>query len=322
MDLLSLYYFSEVAKDLHITRTANRLYISQQSLSNHIQRLEKHYGVELFRRKPSLQLTLAGEEVLRFAETMTQGNANLQDVLFDMKQQERAVLRFGASTGRLNVCLPVISKYVADYPNIELRLHNRFSRDLEQMVMDNELDLALVIGMDKSLKVEELCHYDDTVYLCVPDELLYTYYGEQAEEIKGRSVEGARLEWFSKLPFCVMDNRMGEQIQRCFERAGFRPNIFMTSTYAQACTTACYKGLAACFIPQMNLIGEDVPIPKDINVFPLSDQEHPIVQTLSLICYRERYLPQYAKELIDRLSARFTDIQSCTSVRVVNNRKV
>lgn len=36
MDTLSLYYFSELAKDLHITRTASRLFISQQTLSNHI----------------------------------------------------------------------------------------------------------------------------------------------------------------------------------------------------------------------------------------------------------------------------------------------
>ena len=57
MDTLSLYYFSELAKDLHITRTANRLFISQQTLSNHIMRLEEYYGVKLLNRKPSLSLT-------------------------------------------------------------------------------------------------------------------------------------------------------------------------------------------------------------------------------------------------------------------------
>ena len=63
MDTLSLYYFSELAKDLHITRTANRLFISQQTLSNHIMRLEEYYGVKLLNRKPSLSLTYAGEYV-------------------------------------------------------------------------------------------------------------------------------------------------------------------------------------------------------------------------------------------------------------------
>ena len=42
MDLVSLYYFQELSKDLNMTRTAQRLYISQQTLSNHIHRLEQH----------------------------------------------------------------------------------------------------------------------------------------------------------------------------------------------------------------------------------------------------------------------------------------
>ena len=84
MDTLSLYYFSELAKDLHITRTANRLFISQQTLSNHIMRLEEYYGVKLLNRKPSLSLTYAGEYVLSFAETMNRENANLMDILADI----------------------------------------------------------------------------------------------------------------------------------------------------------------------------------------------------------------------------------------------
>ena len=60
MDLISLYYFQELSKDLNMTKTAQRLYISQQTLSNHIQRLEQYYGVQLLYRKPSLSLTCAG----------------------------------------------------------------------------------------------------------------------------------------------------------------------------------------------------------------------------------------------------------------------
>ena len=47
MELVSLYYFTELAKDLHMTRTAERLYISQQALSNRIARLESYYGTPL-----------------------------------------------------------------------------------------------------------------------------------------------------------------------------------------------------------------------------------------------------------------------------------
>ena len=60
MNIDSLYYFAELAKDLHITRTAERIHISQQTLSNHIIRLEEYYGVKLLNRHPKLSLTYAG----------------------------------------------------------------------------------------------------------------------------------------------------------------------------------------------------------------------------------------------------------------------
>lgn len=73
MDLISLHYFQELSKDLNMTKTAERLYISQQTLSNHIQRLEQYYNAPLFYRKPSLSLTCAGEFVLGFAQVMGEG---------------------------------------------------------------------------------------------------------------------------------------------------------------------------------------------------------------------------------------------------------
>ena len=79
MDLISLYYFQELSKDLNMTRTAQRLYISQQTLSNHIHRLEQHYGCPLLYRKPTLSLTCAGEFVLSFAQVVRKEERNLED---------------------------------------------------------------------------------------------------------------------------------------------------------------------------------------------------------------------------------------------------
>ena len=52
MNFQHLRYFLMVAEELNITRAAERLYISQQSLSNHISNLERELDTKLFTRSP------------------------------------------------------------------------------------------------------------------------------------------------------------------------------------------------------------------------------------------------------------------------------
>lgn len=62
MNFLNLQYFLVAAEERSFTRAARRLHISQQSLSGHISRLERHFGVPLFTRGVRLLgLTPAGE---------------------------------------------------------------------------------------------------------------------------------------------------------------------------------------------------------------------------------------------------------------------
>ena len=60
INFLNLEYFSSCRRvKLHLR--AKRLYISQQSLSNHISNLEKEFDVVLFNRTSPLTLTYAGQ---------------------------------------------------------------------------------------------------------------------------------------------------------------------------------------------------------------------------------------------------------------------
>ena len=70
MNFSHLEYFLTVAQELNITRAAERLYISQQALSQHISKLEGQYGVPLFVRKPQLDLSYAGKTLLPHAERL------------------------------------------------------------------------------------------------------------------------------------------------------------------------------------------------------------------------------------------------------------
>ena len=318
MDLISLYYFSELAKDLHITRTANRPFISQQTLSNHIQRLEDYYGTKLLHRKPALSLTTAGEFVLGFADVVNKEQVNLKDILSDISQQERGVLRFGASNLRLNMCLPaILPQFSARYPNVDIRITDAVTARLEPLVLDGSLDFAVTLNGEDHPKLVSHQLMDDQVYLCVADSLLKRCYGAAAQALKEHSIHGVDVKDFAKLPFCIFNNRMGRQINQCFDAANIIPRAYITSTYTQVGTTVCFQRLAACFISQMSLVSQQKELPGDINIFPLYYKGQPLTQRLSLIRMKDRYLSHYSKFFLEQLFQYFNDMERIHLERMV-----
>lgn len=319
MDLMSLYYFSELAKDLHMTKTANRLFISQQTLSNHILRLENYYGVKLFYRKPSLSLTYAGEHVLAYANTLNREDTNLKDILSDIQHQERGVLRFGASTLRMNTCLPeVLTEFSSRYPNVEIRITETNSKPLEELILNGDIDLAIILHGVENPSIEKKHLMSDQIYLCVTDTLLHEYYGKEIGYLKKSVSPGAYVKDFSKLPFCILKNRMGQTIQACFDDAGFVPRTYTTSAHIQISTSIGLKGIAACFATRTSLINQKSLIPKDINIFPLLLNGKPLTQQVSIIHHKDRYLTSYNQYFLDLITDYFKKIELMPIENITN----
>ena len=245
MDLTSLYYFQELSKDLNMTKTAERLYISQQTLSNHIQRLEQYYGTKLFYRKPSLSLTCAGEFVLSFAQVVGKEERNLKDILSDVEHQERGTLRFGASMARgSQFLLIILPAFQRKYPRVEVRFVEGLSAKLEKQVANGEVDFAVVLSDRYNADLVEHEFLREEVYLCVPEVLLRQYYTpEEIQGIKERSVQGADLRDFARLPFSLMTNRLGGRIREQFRQAGVEPWACLAKLLFTAVTlSAGFKG--------------------------------------------------------------------------------
>ena len=317
MDLISLYYFSELAKELHMTHTAERLFISQQTLSNHIRRMEEELGVPLFKRKPSLSLTLAGELVLSFAQKVGRDYGRLQDALSDIEGQERGMLKMGASMVRLNACLPeILPDFTRRYPQVELRVTDAISSRLEPLVLDGSLDFAIVLSGTENPQLHSSHLIHDQLYLCVSDRCLRRYYGDDAEALKEKAENGAFVQDFEKLPFCMMTNRMGQMLQNCFNEAGVIPHVFSKSSYSQLGMSICNRGLAACAASQMNLAGQLEQMSEDVSIFPLRGKQGLLSLPLSLIQMKDRDLPLYARFFLKLLIQYFFRVEQTPVIRL------
>ena len=323
MELESLYYFIETARDLHITRTAGRLHISQQTLSNHIARLEAYYGTKLFYRYPTLQLTSAGKEVLNFAQKIHQEELNLKAILVDTMESDTGEITMSASSPRFNYYLPnVLEKFSAEFPNVIIDLVDRTSDESELLVQKNQVDFAVTVDTDlRRLKVNVKATYEDPVYFCVSDKLLYKHYGDDMYALREKSINGADLGDFSRLPFLIVSplGRMGRRIAQCFNEAGYEPKVYLKAGYSTIMAPVCNAGLAGCFTSHMNMARWHYDMADDVNIFPLDFKGGLVLLKLYVIYSRQRYLNHHSRRFIDLLEEQFAVIGGEKLVRVSKN---
>ncbi len=142
-----LRYFVAVAEELHFTRAAERLYVSQPALSKQIRALERQLGAELFRRdRQAVTLTPVGTALLPYAERMLALWAEGSSALAEVSAAERSTLVVGMSTspGRGGLLPAIRSRFTAARPEAVVRLRQVSWDDPTAGLADGGADVAFV----------------------------------------------------------------------------------------------------------------------------------------------------------------------------------
>ena len=229
MNLKSIEYFLAAAEEMNITRAAERLFISQQALSSHLKRLEEEYGVPLFERRPSLRLTMFGEQMAFYGRQIIQAEANMRGAFSDISKNHRGTLRLGISRLRGKTFFPVIwDFYHASHPNISIELIHGNSKTFEDLLQSGKIDLYIGVDVveNANRKIYELTK--EKVQCCFSEELLKTYYPEEWEQILGDFKQGADLKRLLRLPFITVrqGNRLRKGIDAFFSSCRLPQYIF------------------------------------------------------------------------------------------------
>lgn len=139
-----LRYFWAVAHDGNLTRTAERLNLSQSAVSVQIKQLEAQLGHALFeRRGRQLLLTEAGRIALDHADTIF---ASGQELIGTLRQQGRSrqAIRVGAlATLSRNFQMEFL-RPILDRPDVEVILRSGTSADLLLALEALNLDVVLI----------------------------------------------------------------------------------------------------------------------------------------------------------------------------------
>lgn len=144
--LKQLRAFCYTAQVGSISRAAEKLFLSQPSVSLQIQALERELKTELLeRRGPSIRLTPEGRILYEIARPMVQGIDTLPETFAaHCGNLESGELNVAAGESTILYILPEVIKRFADtYPGISLKLHNVTGRDGMEMMRADEVDFAV-----------------------------------------------------------------------------------------------------------------------------------------------------------------------------------
>lgn len=165
--------FLTLCKLKSYTRTAEQMYISQPAVTQHIQYLEKIYGVRLFTYKnKQLQLTPAGTQLRGYVQEMKQ---NAMQIARHMQAAGtpapgQTTLRIGATKSIGEYVMPgILRNYLASRPLTDIDMYVDNTKVLLKMLEQCEIDFALLEGFfDKSAYTYRLLKSEAFICVCAP----------------------------------------------------------------------------------------------------------------------------------------------------------
>lgn len=138
--------FLAVRKHRSYTRAGAEVFLSQPAVSRQIQGLEQELEVCLFEKVgKSVRVTDAGETLAKEAEKILGSMERAREAVRGHRSAATGTLRVGGSTTPgLYLLPPLLGRLHTRLPGVELHYVVESSRRIEQRIVRNELDLALV----------------------------------------------------------------------------------------------------------------------------------------------------------------------------------
>jgi len=181
-----LEIFLRVARDLNFSKAAEKMYISQSSVSTQVNALEKYLGAQLLARSTKeVSLTKAGEDFWVYAQKILSLREEARRGLGGEDREARGAIDLISSTVPAQHLLPeIIASFLKQWPNIIFRVDQADSRQVKMKMNGFRYDFGLV---GAAADEDRFIHYpvfDDELVLAVP-----AARPESLEDIRGNFTE-------------------------------------------------------------------------------------------------------------------------------------
>lgn len=272
MDYLQMLYFVTIADSDSMTKAAEKLCLSQSTLSLSYRKLEEELGVTLF-RKEGRRLVLTPEgEVFR---------AEAKAVLKQVEDLKNRMLRMGAEQNR-NIVLcteamdfsnEAIKVFSAAFPDIAFRQIQASTRETLDLFRSGQIEIAVTASDMSDETITSTLVLDEPMYVMLP-----SFAGFQ-----GRA--SVRMAELAGLPLITQTAGYGISglIHSFYERAGIQPGKVREVREQESITIQAINDYGIGFLPE-SVANSQVPraMFSAVNTLPI-----PVADSF---CRRQVYL--------------------------------
>ena len=157
MELRHLNYFVAVAEALSFTRGAQKLHLSQPSLTRQIKDLEQEIGVRLLdRTKGHVSLTREGKSFLNDARRVLALSKEIVESVQRLSRHGSPALNIGYVANLFYDLIPVtLASFQRSFPSVPINLFDMTCGDQLRALQDEKIDLGFV-GLHEPLAERDL----------------------------------------------------------------------------------------------------------------------------------------------------------------------
>lgn len=277
MTLNQLSYFVEIVKQSSFTKAADKLFVSQSTLSKSIRTLEEEFQIALINRSAKeFALTQEGHIFYEYAERILNYYQEQTQELFQRLNNASGTLRLGVPpTSGAIYFYSILHKFKQKYPAIDLQIEEITSKNIQEQVASGKLDMGAVIEPFQDVRFHVRPVYrSEAVLLVSKDHPLADKDVVSFSEIKEEPMLSITPDYM------YYDVVVG----KCKE-AGFSPNIVFESYQWEWVFEMVADGQGVSILPKPLIDKFNMTRVKEIH---LVEPEFP--WTLSLIYRKDKFV--------------------------------
>ena len=252
-------YILSVYKEGGFTKAAEKLFVSQPSLSASVKRIEEKVGAPIFDRSNTpITLTEVGREYVKYALEIEQKEEDFKKYVADYANLMVGKIKIGGSSFFSSFILPkMISEFSALHKEIAFELFEGNTKNLISKLYTGDLDLVIDNAVLNDENIEAKPYIKERLLLAVPKKFkINKQLGNlsvSAEAIKADmhlNMHSIDLSQLKNEPFVLLhnENDTGRRAEKLFKKYNVTPNvIFRLDQQITAYNISC-SGIGISFV--------------------------------------------------------------------------